>query len=419
MDIKMICDLIDERKEELFNLLSELIQINSENFGTHGNEKECAEFICKLCDKIGLEYEMYSPLALDGFSNHPDYLDGRNLENRYNVTARLKGEQNKDGLMLMGHLDTVAIGDIDNWEKDPLSGAIEDGKIFGRGACDDKYAIATALFIMKLLKENGFVPKKNLLFSAFCDEELGGSHGAMAAVMKYPSESIVCLDCRENQIWHCASGGQVVIYRYRVNDTVDSAERTAKAFPIVMGELEKFKKNRVEELSNNRFYKNTIIPETSLRYNEIRAGQNGADMDVGELMFTFYTDKTKEEIYEEFKELEVSIAEKLAPLGITGIGFVPYTRFFHYGFCEPDSKNILAMLEAAKEAVGKHIEVCGSCLSDLSVVLKYGSNEAYAFGAGRDFSLPGGAHQPNEYIECDKFLEFTKIVAAYVLKVLK
>jgi len=67
---------------------------------------------------------------------------------------------------------------------------------------------------------------------------------------------------------------------------------------------------------------------------------------------------------------------------------------------------------------GKEPIVCGSCLSDLSVISKYGSSRAYGFGAGRGFSEPGGAHQPNEYIECEKFLEYTKVIAAYILKVL-
>ena len=40
MDIKHICRLIDENKEELFGLLSSLIKINSENFITHGNERD-------------------------------------------------------------------------------------------------------------------------------------------------------------------------------------------------------------------------------------------------------------------------------------------------------------------------------------------------------------------------------------------
>ena len=61
--------------------------------------------------------------------------------------------------------------------------------------------------------------------------------------------------------------------------------------------MEDFARRRREELENNRFYKGTIIPGTSLRYMGIKAGNNGADLGSGELLFVTYTDKTKEEIY--------------------------------------------------------------------------------------------------------------------------
>ena len=153
MEIKRICELIEARKEELFELLSSLVKIKSENFMTHGNEKELAEHVHKLCSELGLESEIYTPMELENFEDHPDYVPGRNLENRPNVTARWRGKEDIDELMIMGHLDTVPIGDVANWNKNPLSGEISDGKIWGRGACDDKYALATALFIIKLLKD--------------------------------------------------------------------------------------------------------------------------------------------------------------------------------------------------------------------------------------------------------------------------
>ena len=132
----------------------------------------------------------------------------------------------------------------------------------------------------------------------------------------------------------------------------------------------------------------------------------------------FYTDKTKEEIYLELAEFEKELKDRLKPLGIIGDGFEPATRFFHYVCCEPDSEDVKLMIEASKEAIGIEPMVCGSCLSDLSVISKYGSSRAFAYGAGRDFSEEGGAHQPNEFIECDKFLEYTKTIATYILKVL-
>ena len=77
------------------------------------------------------------------------------------------------------------------------------------------------------------------------------------------------------------------------------------------------------------------------------------------------------------------------------------------------------MQAAAKEATGREVKACGSCLSDLSVILKYGSNQAYGFGIGRDFNDYGGSHQPDEFIECDRLLEYAKIIAAYVLRVMQ
>ncbi len=416
MDIKSVCTLIDERKDELYELLCNLIRINSENFETYGNERECAEYIKDVCEKLGLETDMYSPLDLEGFEKHPDHLGGRGLENRYNVTARWKGKNDTDALMLMGHSDTVRIGDTAMWSFDPLAGEIRDGKIWGRGACDDKYALATALFLIKLLKEQGFAPKQNVLFTAYCDEERGGSNGALASVLRYPCDRIVNMDCKNFDIWHCASGGMEAKYRYHTEKPVDSAGVAAKAIPIVMEELEKFAKRREEELSENRFYKGTIIPGTSFRYMEVKAGDGGADLGVGELWFVTYTDKTKEEIFAELSELEKTIAEKLAPMGIVGDGFAPKTRFFHYANTEPDNASIRDMQEAALAVSGRELKPCASCLSDLSVILKYGSKEAFGFGIGRDFDAYGGAHQPDEYIECEKLVEYAKIIAAYIIK---
>ena len=418
MDIQNLCQLIDRRKDELFVLLSDLIKINSENFGTHGNEEPMARYVQQLCEGMGLKTCLYSPLELPDFEQNPDYFPGRKLHNRYNVSATWQGAEDVNELMLMAHTDTVVIGDLSNWEGDPLSGEIKDGKVFGRGACDDKYAVAAALFLIRILKENGFAPKKNLVFAAYSDEELGGSHGALAAVLKDPCNRIVNMDGKAGQIWQCASGGQVVEYHYHTVDVVDSAEKAGMALPIVMEEMKQFGQRRRAELEANRFYAGTIIPGTSMRYMEIRAGNNGADLGEGKLQITYYTDKTREEIYRELEQIGKNLEEKLAPLGIKGDGFTPYTRFFHYGFCEPDCPEILDMLDAAQKATGKPPKVCGSCLSDLSIILKYSGVNAYGYGAGRNFDEVGGAHQPNEFIECDKLVEYTKNIGAYILKVL-
>ena len=69
----------------------------------------------------------------------------------------------------------------------------------------------------------------------------------------------------------------------------------------------------------------------------------------------------------------------------------------------------------AKEATGRVVTPCGSCQSDLSLFIKNGSERAFSFGIGRDFGDYGGAHQADEYIECEKILEFAEIIAATLI----
>lgn len=119
-------------KTNFFSLLSSLVKINSESFGSYGNEEKIARYIDTLCKELGLQSDLYSPLSLEGFVDHPDYFPGRSLENRYNVVAKWQGAEDENELMLMAHTDTVMIGDMNNWHCDPLSGKIKDGKLYGK-----------------------------------------------------------------------------------------------------------------------------------------------------------------------------------------------------------------------------------------------------------------------------------------------
>ena len=65
---------------------------------------------------------------------------------------------------------------------------------------------------------------------------------------------------------------------------------------------------------------------------------------------------------------------------------------------------------------GPAAPICGSSLSDQSVIAKYGGGIAFSIGAIRSFEKEGGAHQPNEYVECDRLVELSKAVAAFILR---
>ena len=70
-----------------------------------------------------------------------------------------------------GHIDTVDIGNIDNWDFDPLGGEIKDGFVHGRGTVDQEGGPIAAITAGKILKEIGFPDNVTLLVTATVMEE--------------------------------------------------------------------------------------------------------------------------------------------------------------------------------------------------------------------------------------------------------
>ncbi len=59
-----------------------------------------------------------------------------------NLIATMRGNTKGPTLLFDGHMDTVPVVDASDWTRDPYAGAIEDGKLYGRGASDMKCALA-------------------------------------------------------------------------------------------------------------------------------------------------------------------------------------------------------------------------------------------------------------------------------------
>ena len=56
----------------------------------------------------------------------------------------------------------------------------------------------------------------------------------------------------------------------------------------------------------------------------------------------------------------------------------------------------------------------GGTLSDLPIFNIDGSPRAVCLGIIRNFNKDGGAHQANEFIECDDLVKMTKIIAGFI-----
>lgn len=72
---------------------------------------------------------------------------------------------------ILGHLDTVPHGK--GWSYPPVGGVIDNGRIYGRGALDNKGPVIAAMYAVKALLDEGYKPKMKIRFIYGCDEESG------------------------------------------------------------------------------------------------------------------------------------------------------------------------------------------------------------------------------------------------------
>ena len=409
-----VLNYIEENRNRLFEILSELIKINSENFGTDGNEKEMAELVAKRLEAIGVKSDIYPPDSIPGFTEHFEYLAGRNTDKRPNVTGIVNGTNPKKKLMFTAHIDTMPIGDENLWSVDPLGGEIRNGRIYGRGACDDKYAVATVLFILEAFKSLGIALSNDLYFTGYCDEEFGGGNGALAACLKYPVDVYVNLDCKNMRIWNCAVGGRREKLTIMKNEPCITVDDMIDAISVAKEELHKFGEMRYRELSENPNFNGTSIPEQSMRILCMQSGLNTNDRNCAHIEFSYYTDKPEEEIKKELDALSERINARMKERNVYVKAITPVTRYFRYAFTEPDNEYIKLLKTAGKEAIGEEIIEEASCLSDLNIFINNGSGKSFSFGIGRDFNVEGGAHLKDEFVECDRLTDYAKTIAAFV-----
>jgi succinyl-diaminopimelate desuccinylase len=139
--------------DETIGLLQELVQIPSPYFEEH----ECAEFVYDWLDDRGLDPEYHHVSEPEITEYEGD-----------NVIARLEGsDPDAPTLLLNAHIDTVKL--VEDWAEDPCSGRIEDGKLYGQGACDMKGGLAAAMVAFAALAERDLAG--DVLLTAVVDEE--------------------------------------------------------------------------------------------------------------------------------------------------------------------------------------------------------------------------------------------------------
>ena len=144
------------RRDEVTALLQALLRLDTVN--PPGNETKAAELVRDYLAANGVEAELYA--------REP---------HRANLVARIRGGDGPS-LAFLAHTDTV-LADPAEWERDPWSGDLVDGEVWGRGALDMKDQAAASAVAFASLAREGFQPSGDLVLLVVADEEVGGDDG--------------------------------------------------------------------------------------------------------------------------------------------------------------------------------------------------------------------------------------------------
>jgi len=132
-------------KRELTALAQRLVQTPS----VSGDEGAVAEAIAEAMRSAGLQ------VRIDAMGN---------------VIGRM-GSSGGRVLLYDGHMDTVDVGDPEQWPHPPFSGEVKRGVLYGRGAADMKGALASMIHGAKALNESGVALDGELVLVAVVQEE--------------------------------------------------------------------------------------------------------------------------------------------------------------------------------------------------------------------------------------------------------
>src|SRR5207249_4589627 len=172
--LQELLEMADAARDEIVRFSQELVRIPTLNYGSRpdtGNETAACEFVR---DK----------LAADGITSEIH----ESAPTRGNLIARIDGDPEGKRLLLMSHTDVVPVEDETLWEHPPFSGTIDRGRVYGRGADDDKADVVAHCMALVLLARARVNLGGELVCLAAADEESGGRWGAGWVAAHFPDK---------------------------------------------------------------------------------------------------------------------------------------------------------------------------------------------------------------------------------------
>jgi acetylornithine deacetylase/succinyl-diaminopimelate desuccinylase-like protein len=152
-------------RDEATALLQALLRLDTVN--PPGNETQAAELLRDYLAGDGVECVLYA--------REP---------HRANLVARIRGGDGPS-LGFLSHTDTV-LADPAEWDRNPWSGDLVDGEVWGRGALDMKGQVAASTVAFASLARERVPLSGDLVLIVVADEEVGADYGLSWLVDAHP-----------------------------------------------------------------------------------------------------------------------------------------------------------------------------------------------------------------------------------------
>ena len=158
---------IERDQDQIVRFLSRFVAIPSPN--PPGDTREAARFLLDHLKAEGFPADIRAarpdlPNVVGSFGGHGPHL------------------------VLNGHIDVFPAGPAEAWSRDPWSGAVDGGKVHGRGVTDMKCGTAASVWTAIYLHRLRDRPGGRLTLTCVSDEETGGTFGSKWLLDSFPAE---------------------------------------------------------------------------------------------------------------------------------------------------------------------------------------------------------------------------------------
>jgi len=398
---------VEGRREDITKLLCDLIRIPS----TVGNEAPVAQL---LNDRLqGIADEVSFVPVTEDIRNDPDFsypVRGLQYGDRPNVRAVKKGCGGGKSLLFNTHMDVVPPSSMQERPYDPW---VEDGIVYGRGACDAKGQLVTAWALLAVLSDMGLTPGADITVHYVIEEEIGGNgtlamarlgDRADAAIVLEPSDFVILPQIR-GAVWF-----ETTIY--------GQSGHSGKPGGTVSALLKS-----IEAIDAFTEYHARCLAESRGKYPLFDQFPNPAPLTVGQLeagdwpaqapqkavlkgVLGILPDRTKEQVMEEMRQALKSSGDPW----LADHFEMEFTYRHDASVIEPDHP-LASALGAACEASGRDCRVSAMTAScDAWLYNNQLGIPTVVFGPG---SL-GVAHSDSEQIAVDEILKAAEVLATFV-----